>query len=100
MHPIPEPPAGKSGRCAVSPRSRPTRRRRRSRRLSRMAHLFAGTAADRVRLRTSSLVVAIDLGFAERAESCGIAWRDAHGTEHERGLSFGGCVTEVAQLVR
>jgi len=32
------------------------------------------------------LVAAIDVGFAERAESCGIAWKDARGTETRRWL--------------
>jgi hypothetical protein len=63
-----------------------------------MSKIVAGAEADRVRLR-SSLVIAVDLGFAENDESCGVAWRRPGRNGGEMELSFGDCLSFVAELV-
>jgi len=48
---------------------------------------------------TSHLLIAIDLGFASKSKSCGIAWQDISGVEESKSVTFGECVTEVAKLI-
>ncbi len=62
-----------------------------------MAHLASGTASQRAQLR-DALVIAVDLGFAEQDESCGLAWRAGATTEQE-SCAFGACVRRIAKLV-
>lgn len=45
-------------------------------------------------------VVAVDLGFAKRRRSCGVAWRDGEGGLGSGAFAFGECVEEVAGLLR
>jgi hypothetical protein len=63
-----------------------------------MACFVSGIQELRDDLR-SGLVVAVDLGFAERDETCGLAWRCGAAPEEAASTTFGGCIRRIAELV-
>jgi hypothetical protein len=63
-----------------------------------VGRFYPGTSADRNRLR-NGLVVAVDLGFSEKARSCGVAWRRGDASPETRALRFGECVGHLERLV-
>jgi hypothetical protein len=63
-----------------------------------MARFVSGTQELRVDMR-GGLVVAVDLGFAEQDESCGIAWRRGATSDEASCKTFGGCIRRVTELM-
>lgn len=63
-----------------------------------MARFVSGTQELRVDMR-GGLVVAVDLGFAEQDETCGIAWRSGATTDEASCKTFGGCIRQIAELM-
>jgi ribonuclease HI len=45
-------------------------------------------------------VIAIDLGFSEKAATCGVAWRSDAAKTEIRATTFAECVSLVAELIR
>jgi hypothetical protein len=62
-----------------------------------MASFVSGTKELRDQLR-DALVIAVDLGFAEQDESCGLAWR-GEGESGQAACTFGGCGRRIAELI-
>jgi hypothetical protein len=48
---------------------------------------------------SAGLVIAVDLGFAEQGQTCGIAWRGATAGDASSSTTFGGCIRQIAELV-